>query len=58
MSTEIGKIAKMIETAGKEDTPLQKNLDKLGKFLTYSVLCICAVVFAVLYMRGIGDTRA
>ncbi|MDD5502799.1 MAG: calcium-translocating P-type ATPase, SERCA-type [Candidatus Thermoplasmatota archaeon] len=51
MATEIGKIAKMIEGAGKEDTPLQKNLDKLGRFLTYGTLGVCAVIFIVLFVR-------
>jgi len=52
METEIGKIAKLIETAEKELTPLQKNLDKLGKFLTKLILGVCVVIFTVLFFRG------
>ncbi|MBN2367844.1 HAD-IC family P-type ATPase, partial [Candidatus Woesearchaeota archaeon] len=52
MNSEIGKIAKLIETAEDTLTPLQKRLDKLGKFLTYLVLGICVIIFGVLFLRG------
>ncbi len=51
MDSEIGKIAKLIESTENELTPLQKKLEKLGKFLTILTLGICAVIFLVLYMR-------
>jgi Ca2+-transporting ATPase len=46
MQTEVGKIAGLLETAEKEPTPLQQELDRTGKRLTVIMLGICAVVFA------------
>ena len=54
MQTEIGKIAKLIDEAEEEETPLQKKLAKLGKYLTYITLVICLIIFGVLYLRT-GD---
>ena len=45
--TEIGKIANLLFNAKKEMTPLQKSIEKIGKFLTWSVLVICAIIFLV-----------
>ncbi len=44
-NTEMGKIAGMLSNAVKEKTPLEKNIDKIGKFITYGVLIIVAIVF-------------
>lgn len=54
--TEIGKIAGMLSTKVKEKTPLEKNIDKIGKFITYGVLIIVAIVFLIeiIFSRGIG----
>jgi P-type Ca2+ transporter type 2C len=46
MQTEVGKIAGLLETAEKELTPLQQELDRTGKRLTVIMLGICGVVFA------------
>jgi P-type Ca2+ transporter type 2C len=46
MQTEVGKIAGLLETAEKDPTPLQQELDRTGKRLTVIMLGICAVVFA------------
>lgn len=46
-NTEIGKIAKAISQTKKEKTPLEKNIDKIGKVLTIGVLAIVVVVFLV-----------
>lgn len=45
--TEIGKIASMLAETKEEKSPLEKNLDKLGKVLTIAVLCISVVIFLV-----------
>jgi Ca2+-transporting ATPase len=45
MNTQIGKIAHMIQTTKTEQTPLQKQLARLGKWLGILVIIICAVVF-------------
>ncbi len=42
--TEVGKIAGLLGAAPRKDTPLQQNLDKLGKWLGIIVLVIAAVV--------------
>lgn len=46
-NTELGKIAKILNTSKKEKTPLEKNIDKIGKFITFLVLGIVLVVFLV-----------
>jgi P-type Ca2+ transporter type 2C len=52
MSTEIGKIAKMLEEGGTEQTPLQKKLAELGKVLGFAALGICAAMFLVGIIQG------
>ena len=47
MDTEMGKIAGALRLAEKEQTPLQRRMAELSKFLTKLVIGICAVVFAV-----------
>ena len=46
MNTEVGRIAGLLESAEKEPTPLQQELDRTGKRLSVIMLGICAVVFA------------
>ena len=46
-NTEIGKIAKVLGQTKKEKTPLEKNIDKIGKFLTIGILGIVVIVFLV-----------
>ncbi len=46
-ATELGKIAKVLSTSIKEKTPLEKNIDKIGKVITFGVLGITFVVFLV-----------
>ncbi|MDE1889714.1 MAG: cation-translocating P-type ATPase [Planctomycetota bacterium] len=45
MRTELGKIAGIIQEAGKEETPLQRKLEVFGKKLVYLCLGIVAIVF-------------
>ena len=47
MDTEMGKIADALSKAQDEQTPLQKKMGELSKFLTKLVLIICALVFVV-----------
>ena len=47
MSTQIGKIAKMLDENVDEQTPLQKKLAQLGKYLGIGALLICALMFIV-----------
>ena len=46
MSTEVGRIAELLEAAEKEPTPLQQELDRTGKRLSIIMLAICGIVFA------------
>lgn len=52
MLTEMGKIADMIQQIDEEDTPLQKRLDHLGKFIVFGCLVICAIVSITGVLRG------
>jgi len=53
MDTEIGKIARMIEEAEEELTPLQKKMDQLGKLLAIGVIIVCAIVFIFGIMKNL-----
>lgn len=44
MSTQVGKIAHIVQETGEVLTPLQKKLDAFGKRLGTLILIICAVV--------------
>jgi Ca2+-transporting ATPase len=46
MNTEVGRIAGLLESAKKEPTPLQQELDRTGRRLSIIMLAICGVVFA------------
>jgi Ca2+-transporting ATPase len=50
MATEMGKIAHMIQTTGDDETPLQKQLSTLGKWLGILTVIICGVVFATVML--------
>ncbi len=55
METEMGKIADALAKAEEGKTPLQIKLAGLSKILTWLVIAICAVIFAVGLIRdGIG----
>ncbi|MBQ8849153.1 MAG: calcium-translocating P-type ATPase, PMCA-type [Clostridia bacterium] len=47
MNTEMGKIANLLNDEGDSQTPLQKKLAKLGKYLGVVALVACAIVFVV-----------
>lgn len=45
--TEIGKIATLVTTNKKELSHLEKNMEKVGKVITYSVLVVAALTFVL-----------
>ena len=47
MDTEMGKIANLLSSENESQTPLQKKLCQLGKYLGAMALVACAVIFAV-----------
>ena len=51
-STEIGKIATIIQTYEDEATPLQKKLNQLGKLLGITTIIVCILVFAIGLLQG------
>jgi Ca2+-transporting ATPase len=52
MSTEVGHIATLLESASSSETPLQRKLDRVAQRLVYASLAIVAVVFALGWLRG------
>ena len=52
MNTEMGKIANALTQAKEGKTPLQQKLSQLSKVLTYLVIGICVVIFAVSLIRA------
>jgi Ca2+-transporting ATPase len=47
MNTEMGKIANLLEAEEEGQTPLQKKLSDLGKYLGISALIACAIIFVI-----------
>ncbi|MDS1029630.1 calcium-transporting P-type ATPase, PMR1-type [Bacillota bacterium LX-D] len=52
MHSEMGKIAGMMQSVEEEETPLQKRLAQLGKWLVVFCLLICALVVLTGILRG------
>lgn len=52
MTTEVGKIAGMINSTEKQETPLQQKLNKLGKTLGIAAIVICIVIFIIGLLQG------
>ena len=53
--TEIGKIAEMLNNEKKSLTPLQENMKSLGKIVTFIVIGISALVFALELIQKPGE---
>lgn len=47
MNTEMGKIAGLLEGTDDSQTPLQRKLAQLGKYLGFVALGACAVIFVI-----------
>jgi Ca2+-transporting ATPase len=58
MRTEMGRIAGLLQSVPRETTPLQKELDRLGKLLGIVVSAIAAVMIATIivveHVRGLS----
>ncbi len=57
MSTELGRIAQLIQEVEQEDTILERRMDQLGKRLVLAALLLVALVFALGLLRGFGLTE-
>ncbi len=53
MNTEVGKIASLLMAQDDEQTPLQKKLHETSKLITWAILAIAVITFAV----GIAEGR-
>ena len=53
MNTEMGKIANLLDEEGETQTPLQKKLAQLGKYLGILAIAACGIIFVVGLMNGI-----
>lgn len=51
-NTEFGKIATMLKEVKQEKTPLQVNLDRMGKWIAIAALVLCFVLAAMGVVRG------
>ncbi len=52
MKTQFGRIAQMLQTVETGKTPLQQNLDKVGRVLAQAALIVVAAIVAVGVLRG------
>jgi len=54
MSTELGRIARLLETAEDTETPLQRRLAEVSRMLLVASVAIVAVVAAAGLVRGVA----
>jgi Ca2+-transporting ATPase len=54
METQLGHIAKLLESAESGETPLQKRLDRVARLLLWACLGIVVLIFFLGLLRGIA----
>jgi Ca2+-transporting ATPase len=54
MTTEMGKIATGIQEIKSEDTPLQKNIAKLSRYLVFIFLGVTGLLLIIGLLKGLG----
>lgn len=52
MNTQMGKIAKLLDSSSDTQTPLQLKLARLGKYLGIFAIGICLVIFVIGWLSG------
>lgn len=52
MSTEVGKIAGHLSRSESQETPLQKKLAEMSRFLSIAIIAISVIIFIVGISRG------
>ena len=52
LATELGRIARLLDSAEEVKTPLQKRLARFGARIAWAVLAICAIMFVAGLARG------
>lgn len=58
METEMGRLAGMIASAGESETPLQRQLDHLGKRLAAIAGAVVTLIFLLDFLRGLPLAQA
>jgi len=53
MSTDIGQIATSLQEIKPEETPLQKNISRLSRYLVFIFLLICGLLVVVGLLKGL-----
>ena len=54
MNTELGKIAKLLESTKEKTTPLQVSLDNFGKKLSIGIIILCGIIFVMNLFHGVN----
>ena len=52
MSTELGRIAGLLQSVAREPTPLQKRMDQLGRRLAAAAVGLVGIIFVTGLLRG------
>ena len=52
MNTQFGRIARMLQSVESGKTPLQQNLDRVGRILALAALVVVAAIVAMGMLRG------
>jgi Ca2+-transporting ATPase len=56
MRTQFGKIAELVQESDKSMTPLQIDLDDLGKKLGLIIIALCAIVLAAEIIKDVSNS--
>jgi Ca2+-transporting ATPase len=56
MRTQFGKIAELVQESDKTMTPLQEDLEDLGKKLGLLIIALCAIVLAAEVIKNVSDS--
>ena len=56
MKTQFGKIAELVQESEKAMTPLQLDLDDLGKKLGALIVVLCIIVFGAEVLKNVSDS--
>ncbi|MDH4214336.1 MAG: cation-translocating P-type ATPase [Candidatus Thorarchaeota archaeon] len=56
MKTQFGKIAELVQESDKSMTPLQEDLEDLGKKLGLLIIALCAIVLAAEIIKNVSDS--
>lgn len=51
-NTELGKISENVALAEETESPLQKNIEQFGKWLSISIMAVIVLIFIIGFLRG------